>query len=44
MPSDEPSGIAKHIDQLMAFDAASAGKDLDRREEWQDFWRVNYSK
>jgi iron(III) transport system substrate-binding protein len=44
LPADEPSGIAKHLDELMAFDASTAAEDLDKRESWQDFWRVNYKK
>ncbi|WP_455274371.1 ABC transporter substrate-binding protein [Rhizobium herbae] len=42
LPADEPSGVAKHLDELMSFDAATAADDLDKRESWQDFWRVNY--
>ncbi|TAU55603.1 ABC transporter substrate-binding protein [Rhizobium leguminosarum] len=44
LPSDEPSGIAAHLDELMAFDASTAAADLDKREGWQDFWRMNYKK
>ena len=44
LPADEASGIAKHLDELMAFDAATAADDFDKRESWQDFWRVNYKK
>ncbi|MCO5731292.1 ABC transporter substrate-binding protein [Rhizobium sp. SSA_523] len=44
LPADEPSGIGKHLDTLMAFSAATAAEDLDKREGWQDFWRVNYKK
>lgn len=44
LPAAEPSGIAKHLDELMAFDATTAAEDLDQRESWQDFWRVNYKK
>lgn len=44
LPADEPSGIARHLGELMAFDATTAAEDLDKRESWQDFWRVNYKK
>ena len=44
LPSDEPSGVADHIDELMVFDAMTAAADLDKRESWQDFWRMNYRK
>lgn len=44
MPQDEPSGIMEVADRLFPYDAATGLDDFDRREEWQDFWRVNYSK
>ncbi len=44
LPADEPSGIAKHVDALMKFDAATAGDDFEKRQDWQDFWRINYRK
>lgn len=44
MPENEPSGLAKVSDKLFAYDAATGLDDFDQREEWQDFWRVNYSK
>lgn len=44
LPADEPSKVADHLDELMAFDAATAADDLGKREGWQDFWRVNYKK
>ncbi|MBD9595011.1 ABC transporter substrate-binding protein [Ensifer sp. ENS05] len=44
MPEDEPSGIMEVADRLFPYDAATGLDDFDRREEWQDFWRVNYSK
>ncbi len=44
MPEDEPSGLAKVSDRLLGYNAATGLDDFDRREEWQDFWRVNYSK
>ena len=44
LPADEPSGVAEHLDELMAFDPATAGDDLDKRDSWQDFWRINYRK
>lgn len=44
MPADEPSGIMEVADRLFPYDAATGLEDFDRREEWQDFWRVNYSK
>ena len=44
MPADEPSGLMKVADRLMGYDSATGLDDFDRREEWQDVWRVNYRK
>ena len=44
LPADEPSGIGKHVGELMTFDAATAGDDFEKRQDWQDFWRINYKK
>ncbi|EHS49177.1 ABC transporter substrate-binding protein [Rhizobium sp. PDO1-076] len=44
MPENEPSGLAKISDRLFGYSSATGLDDFDRREEWQDFWRVNYSK
>ncbi|MBD9639872.1 ABC transporter substrate-binding protein [Ensifer sp. ENS07] len=44
MPEDEPSGIMEVADRLFPYDAGTGLDDFDRREEWQDFWRMNYSK
>ncbi|MFS8049229.1 ABC transporter substrate-binding protein [Rhizobium sp. BR 314] len=44
MPEDEPSGLMKVAEKLEAYDSSTGLDDFNRREEWQDFWRVNYSK
>ena len=44
LPDSEPSGIGKVIDQMEPYDASSANDDWDARQDWQDFWRVNYKK
>jgi iron(III) transport system substrate-binding protein len=44
LPEDEASGLAAHLDEMMTFDSASAANDFERRQDWQDFWRVNYRK
>lgn len=44
MPADEPSGLMKVADRLMGYESATGLNDFDRREEWQDVWRVNYRK
>lgn len=44
IPSDEPSGIADHLDNVMEFSMATAQADFDARQDWQDFWRIHYSR
>jgi iron(III) transport system substrate-binding protein len=44
LPADEPSGIGKVLDKLEQYDATTALEDWDARQDWQDFWRVNYKK
>lgn len=44
LPADEPSGVGSVRDDLLFFDAASAAKDLDTRQDWQDTWRLSYKR
>ncbi|MDP9632609.1 MULTISPECIES: ABC transporter substrate-binding protein [Ensifer] len=44
MPADEPSGLMTVADRLFGYNSSTGLEDFDRREEWQDFWRVNYTK
>ena len=44
LPADEPSGIGKVIDQMLPYEAATAAADWDKRQDWQDLWRVSYQK
>lgn len=44
MHPDEPSGVGGILDQLMPYDSASALDDFDLRQDWQDFWRINYTR
>jgi len=44
LPADEPSGIGAAINQVFPYDISSGLADFDARQDWQDFWRVNYSK
>lgn len=44
LPPDEPSGIGAVLDKLEQYDASTALDDWDARQDWQDFWRVNYKK
>jgi iron(III) transport system substrate-binding protein len=32
------------MDELMVFDSSTSADDFDKRQDWQDFWRVNYRK
>lgn len=42
LPDDEPSGIGSAWDQLLTYDLSTAIEDFDTRQDWQDFWRLNY--
>jgi iron(III) transport system substrate-binding protein len=44
LPADEPSGIGDVLDKLEQYNASTALEDWDAREEWQDFWRINYTR
>jgi iron(III) transport system substrate-binding protein len=44
LPDDEPSGVGKVWDEMQPYDVSTAGDDWDTREDWQDFWRLNYKK
>lgn len=44
LPEDEPSGIGAHMDELLKYDPSTGLEDWDSRQDWQDFWRVNYSR
>jgi iron(III) transport system substrate-binding protein len=44
LPADEPSGLGKVLDKLLPYNTATALKDWDARQDWQDFWRINYKK
>jgi len=42
--AEEASGVTAMLDQLMTYDTASAATDFDMRQDWQDFWRIHYSR
>lgn len=42
LPDDEPSGIAAHLSEVLAYDPSTGLQDWDTRQDWQDFWRLNY--
>ncbi|WP_034658090.1 ABC transporter substrate-binding protein [Chelativorans sp. J32] len=44
MHPDEPSGVGEILDQLMPYALSTALQDFDLRQDWQDFWRVNYTR
>ncbi len=44
MPDDEPSGVGAVMDRLFNFRPATAADDLDMRQDWQDVWRLAYSR
>lgn len=44
MHADEPSGVGSVLDQLMPYTSATALDDFDLRQDWQDFWRINYTR
>jgi iron(III) transport system substrate-binding protein len=44
LPDDEPSGIADVAERLFQYDASTGLSDWDTRQDWQDFWQVNYKK
>lgn len=44
MPADEASNISSMTGQMMQWDSASSASDLDRRQDWQDIWRINYRR
>lgn len=44
LPEDEPSGIGRQLDRLMAWDLASSDSDLTHRQDWQDLWRVSLKR
>lgn len=41
---DEASGVAALADRLTPHIAATGGDDFDKRQDWQDFWRVHYKR
>jgi iron(III) transport system substrate-binding protein len=44
LPADEPSGLADVLDKVFPYDISTALDDWDARQDWQDLWRVNYTK
>lgn len=42
--ADEPSGLANHLDEMLAYNPSTGLKDWDTRQDWQDFWRIHYKR
>lgn len=39
---EDPSGVAGVLEQIMPYASETSMNDFDLRQDWQDFWRVNY--
>ncbi len=44
LPSEEPSGVGKIVEQIQSYDASTGKQDWEARQDWQDFWALNYKK
>ncbi|UFS68503.1 ABC transporter substrate-binding protein (plasmid) [Paracoccus denitrificans] len=44
LPDDEPSGVADHLGEVLAYDPSTGMSDWETRQDWQDFWRLNYAR
>jgi len=41
---DEVSGVVTYADRLTPHVAATGSDDFDKRQDWQDFWRIHYKR
>jgi iron(III) transport system substrate-binding protein len=41
---EEASGVAAVMGEMMAYDTTTAKLDFELRQDWQDFWRIHYSR
>nr|WP_245944969.1 ABC transporter substrate-binding protein [Pelagibacterium lacus] len=41
---EDLSGVADYLDEMMPYSTATAMDDFDTRQDWQDFWRMNYTR
>jgi iron(III) transport system substrate-binding protein len=41
---DEISGVVEYADRLTPHIAATGADDFDKRQDWQDFWRIHYKR
>ena len=42
LPDAEPSGIADAWDELLPYNMSTVLADWETRQDWQDFWQLNY--
>lgn len=42
--ADEASGLANHLDEMLAYNPSTSLQDWDTRQDWQDFWRIHYKR
>ena len=42
--ADEASGVGGYLDQMLSYNPATGIEDWDSRQDWQDFWRLNYKR
>lgn len=40
----EASGVARLADRLTPHNASTGMDDFDKRQDWQDFWRISYKR
>ena len=41
---DEISGVVEYADRLTPHVATTGADDFDKRQDWQDFWRIHYKR
>lgn len=42
--SKDQSGVSEYLDEMMPYSTLTAIEDFDTRQDWQDFWRINYTR
>ena len=40
----EKSGIVSLANRLTPYVSATGGEDFDKRQDWEDLWRIHYSR
>lgn len=44
LAADEPSGLGEHLDEMLGYDPSTGQLDWETRLDWQDFWRLHYTR